>query len=390
MTRVQDSAILSRRQFLGRTATAAGLLVASGRIDASETAGSWKILDPVDGAVLHRRVGREVAEGLEIDVCGIAPVGAAVFVQGRPARRDGEQFLGAAVLKDYENEIRVTIPAMGDQGARRLRVLWDRQSQKRYRFGIDDNIFCLREIAQKDYRSLFDCFYFEKLRDLHTRFGSCFVLNLYYTADGWDLRQFPDRYRSQWKDNAHWLRLAFHAHADEPADAYVNAPVEKLQADLERMAAEIRRFAGPESYIPPAWIHWGVGPQAWKALYDHGSRVICGYFRKSSRKGEKWLVSYGMDDERAEWLSHHDLLKDYSSGLMFSRLDLRVDSTPLDQIVPTLETAVADPRQAEIIELLTHEQYFWPFYRRYLPDHWQRMERALEFVTQHGYKPTMM
>ena len=390
MTRFRDSARLSRRRFLGRTATAAGLLLTGSQIGAAEPTASWKVLDPVDGAVVHRGIGRELAEGLEIDVCGIASAGAAVFVQGRPTRRDGEQFRGVAVLKDGENEIRVTIPAMGDQAVRRLRVLWDQHSQKRYRFGIDDNIFFLRDIAQKGYRSLFDCFYLEKLRDLHARYGTCFILNLYYTADGWDLRQFPDRYRNEWNDNAHWLRLAFHAYADQPADAYVNAPVEKLQADLDRMAGEIRRFAGLESYIPPAWIHWGVGPQAWKTLYDHGSRVICGYFRKSSRKGEKWLVSYGMDDERAEWLSRHDLLKDYPSGLMFSRLDLRVDSTPLDQIVPTLESVVADPCQAEIIELLTHEQYFWPFYRRYLPDHWQRMQRALEFVTEHGYKPAMM
>ena len=204
------------------------------------------------------------------------------------------------------------------------------------------------------------------------------------------MRQFPDRYRSQWKDNSHWLRLAFHARADQPPDAYVDSPVERLLGDMDRMAAEVKRFAGEPSYIPPAWIHWGVGQKAWKPLYDHGSRVICGYFRRSSRKGEKWLVSYGMDDARSEWLSQHNVLKDHASGLMFSRLGLRVDSTPLDKIVPSLEPIAADPHQGELIDLLTHEQYFWPFYRRYLPDHWQRMERAIELVTQRGYQPTLL
>jgi hypothetical protein len=367
------------------------LLLARGQIDAAQPPPSCAILDPVDGAVLHQRVGRVVAGGLEIDVQGIAPPGITVFVQGRPARRDGERFLGMAVLKDRENEVVVTTSGEGDRPASRIRVLWDRHSQKRYRVGIDDNLFFLRDIAQRGYRSLFDCFYLEKLRDLHIRFGAAFILNLYYAADdGWDLRQFPDRYRSQWRDNADWLRLAFHAHADQPPDAYVTASALKLRVDVDRTAAEIRRFAGSESYFSPTWVHWGTGQHAWKTLYELGSRVVCGYFRKSSRKGEKWLVSYGMDDARAEWLSRHDLLQDHASGLLFSRLDLRIDSTPLDQIVPTLEPIAADPWQGEIIELLTHEQYFWPSYRRYLPDHWQRMERALEFVTGHGYKLALM
>ncbi|MDD4870334.1 MAG: hypothetical protein PHR77_07220 [Kiritimatiellae bacterium] len=357
---------------------------------AAEATSSLEVHEPIDGAVLHRRIGREVPGGLEIDVCGKAQSGVPVFVQGRPAYRDGERFSGTAVLKDCENEIVVTASGQGDHAVTQIRVVWDRYSQKRYRFGIDDNIFFLRDVAQKGYRSLFDCFYLDKLRDLHTKYGTSFILNLYYTTgDGWDLHQFPDRYRNEWKDNAHWLRLAFHAYADQPADAYLDVPVEKLLADVDLVAAEVDRFAGADSYFPSTWIHWGTRQNAWKPLYDHGSRGLCGYFRKSNRKMEKWLVSYGMDDARAEWLSCHDLLKDYASGIMFSRLDLVVNSTPLDKIVPALESIVADPCQGEILELLTHEQYFWPFYQYYLPDHWQRMERAIEFVTGQGYKPTM-
>ena len=45
------------------------------------------------------------------------------------------------------------------------------------------------------------------------------------------------------------------------------------------------------------------------------------------------------------------------------------------------------PDTAEIIDLLTHEQYFWPFYKNYIPDHAKRMETAARFVTEHGYEP---
>jgi hypothetical protein len=67
-----------------------------------------------------------------------------------------------------------------------------------------------------------------------------------------------------------------------------------------------------------------------------------------------------------------------------------VNTTPLEKILPTLEAVVADPRQAEIVDLLTHEQYFWPFYKNYLPDHPQRLDRAIGFVAQKGYKPVFL
>ena len=42
---------------------------------------------------------------------------------------------------------------------------------------------------------------------------------------------------------------------------------------------------------------------------------------------------------------------------------------------------------AEIMDLFTHEQYFWPFYRNYIPDHPQRLDATIRWVTEHGYKP---
>ena len=103
------------------------------------------------------------------------------------------------------------------------------QSFPRYRFSIDDNSFFLRDIAQKGYKSLFDCFYLKMLRDLHAKYGVKFVLNIYYTTDDdFNLPQFPDRYKGEWRDNADWLRLAFHAYANKPDRPYQDAPPEKL------------------------------------------------------------------------------------------------------------------------------------------------------------------
>ena len=81
---------------------------------------------------------------------------------------------------------------------------------------------------------------------------------------------------------------------------------------------------------------------------------------------------------------------DYDSGLIFSKVEFVIDRTPLDEILPKLEKALANPHTAEVIDLLTHEQYFWPFYGNYMPDHHQRLDRAFAFLSEHGYKPVFL
>lgn len=110
------------------------------------------------------------------------------------------------------------------------------------------------------------------------------------------------------------------------------------------------------------------------------------YFVKT-QKG--WDIHLGLDDTRSQYLSTHDMLKDFDSGIVLCKNDLICNSTPLDQIVPTLESLASDPNTAEIMDILTHEQYFWPFYDNYLPDHFQRLERAISWLTEHDYQPIL-
>jgi len=380
---------ISRRSFL-HTSACAALGAMAARPALADLASDVQILEPMDGAVMHARLGREVPGGLEIELSGRAPRDAAVLVQGRPAGRDGEAFRGTAVLRERETEVVVTAHSGSDGREAKIRLVWDRHSQKRYRFVIDDNSFFLRDITQQGYKSLFDCFYLKMLKDLNAKYGARFTLNIYYTTgDDWNLSQFPERYRSEWEANADWLRLAFHAYANDPPRPYQDAPVEKLLADMDLINAQIHRIAGPETFSPVVVVHWGMTrPEAWKPLFDRGARVLGGYFRKSA--GGAWDVNYRLDDVRSEWLSRHDLLKDFASGIIFSKVDIVVNSTPLDKIVPVLAPAIADPRQGEIIDLLTHEQYFWPFYQAYLPDHAERLDRAIAFLTENGYKPVFL
>ena len=79
-----------------------------------------------------------------------------------------------------------------------------------------------------------------------------------------------------------------------------------------------------------------------------------------------------------------DALKDFESGIVFSRVDLVCNCVPVDKTVPALEKLKADPNTAEIMDLMTHEQYFWPFYVAHLPDHAQRLDTAQHIPMRPG------
>ena len=348
-----------------------------------------RITEPLHGAVLNHRHGQSVEGGLRIAVRGQAPIRDRVAVNGQPARRAGHGFEADVVLRDKITQIVAEAEGPRGHAEHRVRVVWDRHSRPRYRFSIDDNSFFLRDVAEKGYPSLFDCFYLAGLRQLHERYGTKFTVNIYYTTGAdFSLPQFPDRYRGEWADNAHWLKLAFHAWANDPERPYQHASPQKLLGDLDQVAEEIHRFAGEATYAPPTVIHWGmVQPPSLPALATRGVRALSGYFCPCPMG---WDVNYLFDDERSEYLSRHDALMDFESGIVFSRVDIVCNSVAIDRIVPTLAPLADDPNTAELMDLFTHEQYFWPFYHHHIPDHFARLETAIGWVTEKGYEPVLL
>jgi len=389
-----DNTITRRRLLQSATAGAALGLWGLRGMAAADAASSLKILEPFHGAVLNHRQGKQTADSLTIRVSGEAKPGDKVTVNGVVCRREGNRFEADVPLRDAETDLVAVAEGSAGRQEGKARVVWDRYSEPRYRFSIDDSSFFLRDIAKNGYASLFDCFFLKGLRDLHAKYGSKYTVNIYYAAAdniefptdaSFRLPQFPDRYKSEFRDNAHWLRLAFHAHANMPPRPYEDAAPEKLIADLDQVAAEIHRFAGEEAYAPPTVIHFGMTRHsAFKPLYERGVRALSGYFVKS---GDKYDINYNWDNVHSEYVSKHTAWKDFESGIVFSRVSIVCNGVPVDKIVGTLEPLTKDPNLAEILDIFTHEQYFWPFYMNYVPDHFQRLDTALRWATEQGYKP---
>jgi len=345
-----------------------------------------RIEKPFHGAVVNHRWGVQDDKGLKLTVTGQAPPYGTVTVNGTPAAVVMGRFCCEVTITQAEQDITAVYDGSDGKQEHTVRVVWDRHSRPRYRFSIDDNSFWLRDIAQKGYDSLFDCFYLDILRKLHSEYGAKFTLNIYHhTADGFEIDEFPDRYRGEFEDNADWLVLAFHARANDPDRLYQYAAPETLIADLEQVNEQIIRFAGEQTLAPPTVIHWGmIMPEALPALYEQGVRVLSGF---SPPRPFGWDVNYWLDDARSEWLYHHEALKDFASGIIFSRVDIVCNNTPIEQVESALKPLYDSPLQAEIMDLFTHEQYFWPFYVHHIPDHGERLDATIRWVTERGYEP---
>jgi len=364
-----------------------------------------RIVEPFHGAVLNHRHGRQTDRGLTITVRGEAPLAERVTVNGIQAARTGTAFHAEILLADRETDVVAASTGPAGRREHRVRVVWDRCSCPRYRFAVDDNSFFLRDVARRNYASLFDCFFLADLRRLHRDYGAKFVLNLFYTTpeNDFTLADLSDDYRNEWADSADWLQLAFHARAEFPDRPYQYAAPDVLAHDFDCVAEEVLRFAGEQSWSPSTLIHWGmVHPGALRTLTERGVKVLSGFFvpnaggsytadgdalNSCSPAPAGYDVNYMLDDLRSEYLSRHDALVDFDVGVVYSRVDVVCNNTPVDRIVPTLEPLTRDPDHAEIMDLLTHEQYSWPFCQNYRPDHVDRMEAAIRFVTDHGYKP---
>ena len=343
-----------------------------------------RITWPREGDILNRHDGEVTPRGLIIEVDGVVSGSRSVRLNGAPARLTGERFRGRVMLDKKRNEI----VAEDGSGARdAVQVFWDRESVPRYRVSTDDNIRFLRDIALNAdrYRSIFDNPYLAFWRRMHQKFGAKIHHNIYYEMPGFNLSMMPAKFKSEWRQNASWMRLTFHARANDPDRPYIHASPEQILEDYRLVTSQIERFAGPEVLSRFTTIHWGEATAAAvAALRREGVLGLAGYFYLTR---DIPAVHYHVSLEETLNLSRRDYWKDTKLDVLLIRHDIVINNVRLEEIPAYLEKVAADPRQAEVMELMIHEPYFYPDYRAYLPDFAERVERAIEFVHRRGYRP---
>lgn len=350
---------------------------------------SIQFLYPIDGDMLHAGDGLTTDAGLEIDVRVAAPASHYLAINDKGATYEAGVFTRKVLLTQYQHTL--TVHNLTTNETRQIRVFWLPNFAGHYRLSIDDNIWFLRDIYQQqyNYQSLFDNPFLGFLRDVHRQYGTSVHLNLFYETDGFNLSQFPDRYKSEWEANSNWLRLSFHAQGEFPDMPYRTAGYEQVSQDCARVKAEIERFAGPSVMGPVTTLHWGEATvEGARALRDAGYKALLGYFNVDDPLPP---VSYYLTEEQRRHLKKRFVWFDPQEDITFVRASIVLDKTEVSAIAPFLDSYAQKPSGLPpFVDFLVHEQYFYPFYEAYQPDYRERILTAVQWATNHGYTPAFL
>ena len=377
----------NRREFI-KKAGIAGLALSITGIHVSgaesETNGMIRFLSPVDGDMLHKYDGTVSGKNLIIKTTIAAPPASRIKVNGVTTKYVDGTFQADVRLKKYENIIQMVEGK--NKYEESIKVFKLNNYINKYRLSLDDNIWFMKDINENAarYTSIFENPYLGFLKKVHDTYGTKVHVNLYYQTEGFNLSQMTDKYKNEWKANADWLGLSFHALANDPDRPYINAGYEQVKRDCILVKEQIKRFAGDEVMGPETTLHWGEATvEGCRALRDQGYTILAGYFNVDDNKAP---VSYYLNEEQRRHLKNRFIWRDNKEGIIFSRIALVINTVKLEQINPYLDD-VWKTYSPRYLDLMIHEQYFYPHYRAYQPDWREKVMTAVKWAHDKGFRP---
>ena len=373
------------------------------------------------GAILNHNHGVESEKSLKIKVEGISSAGYPVKINDVPAAMVGRYFSADVELTEKFNNVCASVMTPFGIFKQELVLVWDKKSFKRCNFYIDDHSFVFYELAKQRPARAFDHFYLKGLKQIHDEFGLKVTLNAFYHDAHHDfyIKDVPDTWKQEFIDNADWLKFSFHAYSEFPDRPYLESTAEEFGRDWDLVQNELARITGEETYIPPAVIHWAnIHPVVAREMRRRGTRcystslrarVMGGPSLADRMKGgnmanveqrsasgadkstadEGFAMHYDIPAENS-YLTTHGAYYDPSIDLFFfGRSVCCCNLTPLADIdgrFKALEKQFT-ASGTETYNAASHEQYTFPDYPNYIPDHMERLREATRVMVEGGCKP---
>ncbi len=357
---------------------------------------------PLDGDCLNRYDGTETENGLIVSVKVAAPsLNCEIYINEKKAEVKDGVYTADILINGYRNTLFAENKTTGEKT--KIAVYRLTNAFGKYRLSSDDNILFLADINKnKDvYKSIFENAYLAMYKKAHDLYGAKVHLNIYYEFNEesdshfkskheyFNLSMMTDKFKDEFIANSDWLKLSFHAKANDPDKPYKFASYTKVLEDIELIHKEIIRFAGKESLSNVCTVHWGeANIDVVRALRQAGYEGLTGYF-EINRDGTP-LVGYYYPADFVRHVGARDFWKDTDEDMMYGRIDNVLNTIKLEQVVPTLEGIYAEPHRAGFISVMIHEQYFHSDYTAYIPEFEDIVLTACKWLSEHGYEGALM
>jgi hypothetical protein len=130
--------------------------------------------------------------------------------------------------------------------------------------------------------SIFEIKELSLLKGWNIKYGTKFSLYLFYEKKGFNLRFMTHKFRREWRENADWLRMSFHArtkrfpYPDFPyGEIDQQTDYETAKKDLQDVRREVFRFAGTDVWESITRTHyWSGSRESVKAWRDNGIKGL--------------------------------------------------------------------------------------------------------------------
>ncbi len=351
-------------------------------------------LFPIDGDCLNSRDGREEDGRLTVTARVAAPAGHCVEINGREAVYREGAYEAAVYVAAYRTELIARDLSAGTEC--RASVFRLPHAVGGFRISSDDNILFLYDLTvhKDEYRSMFENPYLALYREAHEKYGAKVHLNLFYEFTESDRQYFStdrpcfnlsmvtDAFKEEFRANADWLKLSFHSRANTMRP-YENTTEEEISRECEAVHREILRFAGKEALSDVTTLHFGAANEAAvRAMRAAGYRAMAGYFIP----GRPNPVAYHATEELIAHIYERDFFCDTDTDMFFGRIDSVLNCNTNEENLAEIAEAAASPTRGGYIEVMIHEQYFYPDYVNYLPDFRARVLDPVRYLYEKGYR----
>ena len=294
---------------------------------------------------------------------------------------------------------------------------------------VDDCIWFLRDIARMKPKSIFDTPYLGGFKKIHDATGMKVQFNLFYRTDffyGMDeftLADMPDVYRSEFQDNADWIKFGMHSLQEFPDYPWISADYEDAAKCLKMIRSEVARFAGDRMFARFLLPHWvPMSKDGVRALVDGGIKMmVVSRGNRFAWNGDGSLLPYGhefrlMNKRKPETAlytrvsnnvaisaslcgynhvtneqfsaiaKYNKFLYDPDTGMRFCNSCTPPLSALNLHALKDIPQGVYATGGCDFVGYGNHEQYFFKDYFLYQPDYMEREMLVARMLKERGYR----
>lgn len=260
------------------------------------------------------------------------------------------------------------------------------EKAKYMHISFDDVCLCLNDliIHKNEYLSLCENSFLKELMDFHKEYGAVFTLNCFNRHTDYpdyDISKLPDVYKEEWRENAGWLKFAFHAQDNESnygSGTFAGGRIlgdcpGQISASYSGFVKAVLTAAGTDQALDSVTrLGFFSGTRA-----NVRALVQCKYGIRGLLAADDERISYYLGEEANREVYRKGSYYDRDENIILFKSLLRLEKA--ENICKVLEQwEASDSRKSCLMEVFTHEQE----YERVRP----KLKECLKWAVDHDYK----